>query len=166
MNVYKVKRVYQSLQQVVKDKMKKQQDERETNNPHWLDQAIYQHKFKQMIDQKEIMDKSTYKLKSFKISKYSTVKLDYRPNKIEFEDPYFILTYSSENQGTIDGTIPYVDIFQKTGEPVRRINVKKMLKEHNVTLQNISHAKVPRLQWSFRQNVVKIMGLAQVNDDK
>ena len=119
-----------------------------------------------MIGQKEGMDKSTYKLQSFKISKYSTVRLDYRPNKIEFQDPYFILTYSSENQGTLDEAVPYVDIFQKTGEPVRRINVKKMLKEHNVTLQNISHAKVPRLQWSLRSNVAKIMGLAQINDDK
>ena len=42
LNVYKIKRVYQSLQQVVKDKIKKQWDQKETNNnPHWLDQAIY-----------------------------------------------------------------------------------------------------------------------------
>ena len=62
------------------------------------------------------MNKSTYKLQSFKISKYSTVKLDYRPNQIQLQDPFFILTYVNDTQddnGFIraDDVIPYVDIF-------------------------------------------------------
>ena len=51
------------------------------------------HNFKTLIGKKEVRNKSTYKLLSFRISKYSTVKLDYKPQSIEFCDPYVILTY-------------------------------------------------------------------------
>ena len=52
-----------------------------------------QKEFKQMIGKKEVRNKSTYKLLSFRISKYSTVKLDYKPQSIDFCDPYVLLTY-------------------------------------------------------------------------
>ena len=62
MNVYKIKRLYQTVHQVLKEKINRGQKE-----------------FKQMIGKKEVRNKSTYKLLSFRISKYSTVKLDYKP---------------------------------------------------------------------------------------
>jgi hypothetical protein len=46
-----------------------------------------------MLGKKEVRNKSTYNLLSFRISKYSTVKLDYKPQTIEYCDPYVILTY-------------------------------------------------------------------------
>lgn len=115
------------------------------------------------IKNKDHGNKSTYKLQSFHVTKYSTVKLDYQPDQIEFYDPYFILTYA--NQKPDDKLIPYIDIFEKTGEPVRRINISQILREHNLTMHNISHVKLPRLVWSERQNVEQLMALATKNQD-
>ena len=68
-----------------------------------------------LIGKKDIRNKSTYRLQSFKVSKYSTVKLDYRPKSFEFLDPFFVLTYDLKS--------PYIDVFNKSGEPIKRINV-------------------------------------------
>lgn len=55
--------------------------------------------------------------------------------------------------------IPFIDIFEKTGEPVRRINIQQILKEHGMTMQNISHIIVPRLEWSARINVQNLIAM-------
>ena len=120
------------------------------------------------MGRKEITDKSTYRLLSFRLSKYSTVKLDYIPTKIYFVDPFFLLMYGA-SQGVsfsesmsqsnfelkptfLSENIPFIDIFEKTGEPVKRINVSQILKEHNLTFQSVSHICLPKLNWSLRQN--------------
>jgi len=122
-----------------------------------------------MIGKKEVRNKSTYKLLSFRISKYSTVKLDYKPLTIDFCDPYVILTYKDSFVDDDDcdlssnfqrASIPYIDIFHKTGEPVQRINVYQILREHGLTMLNISQIKVPRLDWSMRQHVEQLEALA------
>mmetsp|Transcript_29651 Transcript_29651/g.45197 ORF Transcript_29651/g.45197 Transcript_29651/m.45197 type:complete len:115 (-) Transcript_29651:903-1247(-) len=112
------------------------------------------------MTKQDSMDKSTYRLLSFRLSKYSTVRLDYVPANIEFIDPYIILTYGT-NSGTLftsehgfgSDVIPYVDIFEKSGEPVRRINIGDILREHKLTFQTVSHVKLPKLKWSLRDNV-------------
>jgi hypothetical protein len=87
MTVYKIKRLYQSITQILKEKLKNQKGD-----------------MKQIIGKKEVRNKSTYKLLSFRISKYSTVKLDYKPSDIEFCDPYVILTYNDcQNNQEEDG---------------------------------------------------------------
>lgn len=99
LTVYKIKRVFQSAHQIIKDKLrKKQEQEDKLGNKRMtlIDQAFFQQKFRQLLQRQTTMNKSTYKLQSFKISKYSTVKLDFRPNQIEFQDPFFILTYIND----------------------------------------------------------------------
>ena len=83
MTVYKIKRLYQSITQILKDKIKNQKEQMKN--------------IKQIIGKKEVRNKSTYKLLSFTISKYSTVKLDYKPQTMEFCDPYVILTYQDSS---------------------------------------------------------------------
>mmetsp|Transcript_12763 Transcript_12763/g.21552 ORF Transcript_12763/g.21552 Transcript_12763/m.21552 type:complete len:759 (-) Transcript_12763:196-2472(-) len=187
LTVYKIKRLYQSQGSINKEKFKrekelldKQQHYLKQLNKGNLDQSshnLVQQKLKQLLAKysgagysgRSIQYKSTYRLLSFRLSKYSTVKLDYRPVSIQFYDPYFILNYGGgagppEHQGERDAalmrnqenggcTIPFIDIFEKTGEPVRRINVGSILREHNLTFKNVSHVLVPQLQWSTRQNL-------------
>ena len=101
----------------------------------------------------EYNEKSTYRLLSFRLSKYSTVKLDFVPTTIEYVDPFFLLAYGgsplSSQQLTYD-CIPYIDIFEKTGEPVKRINISSILKQHGLSFQNVTHIVIPKLRWSLR----------------
>lgn len=57
-------------------------------------------------------------------------------------------------------TIQYIDIFEKTGEPVKRIYISDILSEHGLTMLNITHVVVPRLEWSARNNVQQLMAMA------
>lgn len=99
-------------------------------------------------------NKSTYRLQSFKIKTYSKVKLDFKPKEIQFYDPFFIMNYDQSSQ---DQIIPYIDIFDKSGEPVRRINILKILKQQNLSLQSIGKVKIPKLDWSSRQHLDKFL---------
>ena len=70
--------------------------------------------------------KSTYRLASVSAPKSSSVKLGYVPRALEFNDPFFLLHYEADDGGE---PVPYVDIFSKHGEPIHRINIKRILHE-------------------------------------
>ena len=93
MTVYKIKRLYQSIGQIIKEKIKKQKEKKNYNPQNKILAIPISNQNK-----KEVKNKSTYKLLSFRISKYSTVKLDYLPKNIEFYDPYIILTYRQSSK--------------------------------------------------------------------
>lgn len=76
--------------------------------------------FAEMISKKPVHYKSTYQLQNFKIIKFSKVNLEYQPAQIEFRDPFFILVYS---RGQRQQIVPFIDIFDKSGLPIKRINI-------------------------------------------
>lgn len=47
--------------------------------------------------------------------------------------------------------MPFVDIFDKSGKPLSRVDVRSILNENDLALQNIKSVKFLRLQWSGRR---------------
>jgi hypothetical protein len=81
------------------------------------------------------------------------------PNKFEFRDNIFILTYGSDDENFI----PYFDVFDKSGEPILRINMGEILSKYNISLRSITAVKVPMLDWSARNNFKNLMALGSHN---
>ena len=71
---------------------------------------------------------------------------------MEFSDPFILLFYEDEQ--------PHVDIFDKTGQPVHRVNMAKLLSEQSLVLKNIQHLLVPKLKWSLRENVDDLISMS------
>ena len=98
MSIFKIKRIYASKQSILKEKVRVQREVLEmqrATNPNLKSLPQLQKKLKEYIlnYQKEKQNKSTYRLTSFRLSRYSTVKLDYHPTKITFAEPFFLLNY-------------------------------------------------------------------------
>jgi len=110
---------------------------------------MFQQSFAELITKKQVNYKSTYQLQTFKIIKYSKVNLDYQPRQIEFRDPFFILIYEKAQNGQV---VPFIDIFNKSGLPIKRINIQNILESYQMSLNQISYVKIPILEWSARSN--------------
>lgn len=63
------------------------------------------------------------------------------------KDPYFILTYDQQAHQKL---IPFIDFFNKSGQPIQRINIMSILRVHEISLHGIQFVKVPTLEWSAR----------------
>jgi hypothetical protein len=84
------------------------------------------------------------------------VNLEFQPAQIEFRDPFFILIYS---RGLKQQTVPYIDIFDKSGLPIKRINIQNILTTYQMSLHQITHVKIPILEWSARSNYAQLLSL-------
>ena len=119
--MYKIKNKKQTELQVRQSKYLKFRQANKDKEDHIIDK---QYMFDRM-NNKQVKDKSTYRLHQFIIKKYSKVKLDFIPKDIQFHDPYFIMTY---NQACSAQTLGFIDVFNKSGEPIKRINIADILK--------------------------------------
>lgn len=199
LTVYKIKRQCQSPNQILQQKVLQESPAPSTSGQpqaRFITNKQQLLRLRKLLARHEQMCKSTYRLQSFRIIKYSTVRLDFVPKTIELQDPFFLLYYennainhrpdaqsdsgpgeAARRQGSggnspkgaarsqpigspslkikidrllmkdqIDedddaasstralGVNSFLDIFEKTGEPVKRINLADILKEHNLTL--------------------------------
>ena len=65
LTVYKIKRVIQSAQQIIKDKLRKKQEQEDKSGSKrmtLIDQAFFQQKYRQLLARSNSMNKSTYRL--------------------------------------------------------------------------------------------------------
>eukprot|EP00347_Sterkiella_histriomuscorum_P017818 403347867 len=94
---------------------------------------------------------------NFKMAKRATLELEYMPKQIEFYGDFFAIIYkenTQSRQSTVSSTIKYtsfIDIVEKSGKPVSRIDLQKILLSHGLNLLTIKRIKFPRLQWSDRK---------------
>jgi hypothetical protein len=46
---------------------------------------------------------------------------------------------------------PYIDVIEKTGNPLYRVDMQKLLSEHGLSFVKVSRIKFPKLAWSDRR---------------
>ena len=84
---------------------------------------------------------------NFKMSKRTKLELEHIPSKVEFANDYFILIYESNDMGE---PLTYVDVFEKFGKPLLRVDIGHILKGHGFEIVDLKQLKFPRLNWSER----------------
>ena len=77
------------------------------------------------------------------MAKRATLELEYPSKQVEFFGDFFVITYKS--------SVPYIDIFEKTGKPINRVDFSQVMSLNKLTLKCISKVKFPRLSWSNRK---------------
>ena len=101
-------------------------------------------------------EKSTYRLQSVRLSRQSAMtRLDSKPVSMSFIDSLLVAHYDAEPS--------IIDIFDKSGVLIHRLNIARILHEHGLTLSSIDHVLAPRLHWSQRQSYDELMYLSLRN---
>lgn len=77
------------------------------------------------------------------MSSKATIQLDYKLKHIESYGDIFILCYKAAAE--------LVDIFDRHGKRISRINIKTILSTNQLELQSVSFLKFPWLVWSDRK---------------
>ncbi len=87
------------------------------------------------------------------MTKKATLQLEFTPKLIEFSMPYFLVLYKQSCKSNGDAKIPcpFIDVFDKTGKPFKRINIEKTFLKHRLDLTQLDFVKFPKLQWSDRK---------------
>lgn len=47
--------------------------------------------------------------------------------------------------------IPYIDIFEKNGRPISRVDVRDILQAHGLNILSLKKIKFPKLSWANRK---------------
>jgi hypothetical protein len=97
------------------------------------------------------------KIKNFKMAKKVSLQLEMRPKSVEFYGNYFLIVYRKPltvEEKSIKPKYPeactFIDMVEKSGEPVNRIDISEILERHSIMLKKITQVKIPRLAWSNR----------------
>ncbi len=71
--------------------------------------------------------KQTAKISNFRMAKRAALELEFFPKQVEFFGDYFLTIYRNFNNNEAhtfcSNVVPYVDIFEKNGKPLSRIDV-------------------------------------------
>lgn len=70
------------------------------------------------------------------MSKRVTLELEFQPKSIEFFSDYFLIIYKSKG-GSFAPKVPYIDIFEKTGRPLNRIDLQSLLASHDLEFKSV-----------------------------
>jgi len=81
------------------------------------------------------------------MSRKATLDLEFKPRKVEYYGDVFLIYYKSQG----DEPVPYVDVFDKAGKPLSRVDLESIMTKHQLSLKQILGVKFPRLSWSDRK---------------